>query len=60
VLVAFTAAGDYDVLMLVQTDDTDHLESLLLDLRRHPLVVQTRARVMLNKLMGRVPLPGHS
>jgi Lrp/AsnC family transcriptional regulator, leucine-responsive regulatory protein len=58
VLVAFTAAGDYDVLMLVQTDDTDHLESLLLDLRRHPLVVQTRARVMLNKLMGRVPLRG--
>jgi Lrp/AsnC family leucine-responsive transcriptional regulator len=59
VLVAFTAAGDYDVLMLVQTDDTDHLESLLLDLRRHPLVVQTRARVMLNKLMGRISLPGH-
>jgi Lrp/AsnC family leucine-responsive transcriptional regulator len=60
VLVAFTATGDYDVLMLVQTDDTDHLESLLLDLRRHPLVVRTRARVMLNKLMGRVLLAGHT
>ncbi|WP_436533986.1 Lrp/AsnC family transcriptional regulator [Actinoplanes sp. HUAS TT8] len=56
VLVAFTAAGDSDVVMLVQTDDTDHLESLLMDLRRHPLVSQTRSRVMLNTLMGRLTL----
>jgi Lrp/AsnC family transcriptional regulator, leucine-responsive regulatory protein len=54
VLVAFTASGDCDVVMLVQTDDTDHLESLLLDLRRHPLITQTRSRVMLNTLMGRI------
>jgi Lrp/AsnC family leucine-responsive transcriptional regulator len=56
VLVAFTAAGDTDVVMLVQTDDTDHLESFLMELRRHPLVSQTRSRVMLNQLMGRIPL----
>jgi Lrp/AsnC family leucine-responsive transcriptional regulator len=56
VLVAFTVAGDCDVVMLVQTDDTDHLESLLLDLRRHPMVRQTRSRVMLNTLMGRITL----
>lgn len=56
VLVAFTASGDCDVVMLVQTDDTDHLESLLLDLRRHPLITQTRSRVMLNTLMGRIAL----
>lgn len=56
VLVAFTVAGDSDVVMLVQTDSTDHLESLLLDLRRHPLVTQTRSQIMLNTLMGRITL----
>lgn len=56
VLLAFTVAGDCDVIMLVQADDTDHLESLLLSLRRHPLVLQTRTRVMLNTLMGRITL----
>ncbi|MFI5911742.1 Lrp/AsnC family transcriptional regulator [Dactylosporangium sp. NPDC051541] len=56
VLVAFTVAGDSDVVMLVQTDGTDHLESLLIDLRRHPLVRQTRSQVMLNTLMGRITL----
>jgi Lrp/AsnC family transcriptional regulator, leucine-responsive regulatory protein len=56
VLIAFTVAGDSDVIMLVQTDDTDHLEALLLDLRRHPLVRQTRSQVMLNTLMGRITL----
>lgn len=56
VLVAFTAAGDSDVVMLVRTDGTDHLESLLIDLRRHPLVTQTRSQIMLNTLMGRIAL----
>ena len=56
VLLAFTVAGDSDVIMLVRTDSTDHLESLLLDLRRHPLVRQTRSQIMLNTLMGRITL----
>ncbi|MBU2663727.1 Lrp/AsnC family transcriptional regulator [Actinoplanes bogorensis] len=56
VLIAFSAAGDSDVVMLVQTDGTDHLESFLIDLRRNPHVAQTRSRVMLNTLMGRIPL----
>jgi Lrp/AsnC family leucine-responsive transcriptional regulator len=54
VMVAFTAAGDSDVVMLVETEGTDHLESLLIDLRRHPMVSQTRSRVMLNTLLGRI------
>lgn len=56
VLVAFTVAGESDVVMLVETDGTDHLEALLLDLRRHPLVRQTRSQIMLNTLMGRLTL----
>jgi Lrp/AsnC family transcriptional regulator, leucine-responsive regulatory protein len=56
VLIAFTVAGDSDVVMLVQTEGTDHLESLLLDLRRHPLVTRTRSQIMLNTLMGRLTL----
>ena len=56
VLLAFTVAGDSDVVMLVQTDSTDHLESLLIDLRRHPMVRQTRSQIMLNTLMGRIAL----
>ena len=56
VLVAFTVAGDSDVVMLVQTGGTDDLEALLIDLRRHPLVTQTRSQIMLNTLMGRITL----
>jgi Lrp/AsnC family transcriptional regulator, leucine-responsive regulatory protein len=56
VLIAFTAAGDSDAVMLVQTDGTDHLESFLIDLRRNSHVTQTRSRVMLNTLIGRMTL----
>lgn len=56
VLLSFTVAGDADVVLLVRTADTDHLESLLLDLRSRPIVVRTRAQVMLNALIGRIPL----
>jgi len=56
VLLAFTVAGDADVVLLVRTDDTDHLESLLLELRSRPIVERTRAQVMLNALIGRIPL----
>jgi Lrp/AsnC family leucine-responsive transcriptional regulator len=40
--------------MLVRVDGTDHLESLLLDLRRHPMVQRTRALVLLNSLVDRL------
>ncbi len=54
VRMAFSAAGDSDVVMLVRVDGTDHLESLLLDLRRHPMVQRTRALVLLNSLVDRL------
>jgi Lrp/AsnC family leucine-responsive transcriptional regulator len=56
VRLAFTVAGDSDMIMLVRTDDTDHLEQLLIDLRNHPIVLRTRAQVMLNSLVGRTSL----
>lgn len=54
VLLAFTVAGDSDVMLLVRTDSTDHLESLLIDLRAQPIIARTRAQVMLNNLTGRI------
>ncbi|MEU6408342.1 Lrp/AsnC family transcriptional regulator [Microbispora sp. NPDC046933] len=55
VRMAFTAAGESDVIMLVQVDDANHLESLLIDLRRHPAVQRTRALVLLKNLLDRLP-----
>jgi len=56
VLLAFTVAGDSDIMLLVRTDGTDHLESLLLELRGHAIVDRTRAQIMLHSLLERTPL----
>ncbi len=56
VRLAYTVAGDSDVILLVRTDDADHLEQLLIDLRNHPIVLRTRAQVMLNSLTSRTTL----
>jgi Lrp/AsnC family leucine-responsive transcriptional regulator len=56
VLLGFTVAGDSDVILLVRTESTDHLEALLLDLRGHPIVERTRAQIMLHSLIGRIPI----
>jgi Lrp/AsnC family transcriptional regulator, leucine-responsive regulatory protein len=56
VRLAYTVAGDSDIILLVQTDDSDHLEQLLIDLRGHPIVLRTRAQVMLNSLLDRTTL----
>ncbi len=56
VVLGFTVAGESDVMLLVRADSTDHLESFLLGLRGQPFVARTRAQVVLNTLIGRVPL----
>ncbi|HYQ61828.1 Lrp/AsnC family transcriptional regulator [Actinophytocola sp.] len=56
VRLAYTVAGDSDLILLVRTDNADHLEQLLIDLRSHPIVLRTRAQLMLNSLIDRVTL----
>jgi Lrp/AsnC family transcriptional regulator, leucine-responsive regulatory protein len=55
VRLAFTAAGESDVIMLVRVADTQHLETLLIDLRRHPAVRRTRSLVLLDTVLDRHP-----
>lgn len=56
VRLAYTVAGDSDMILLVRTDNADHLEQLLIDLRGHPIVLRTRAQLMLNSLISRTTL----
>jgi hypothetical protein len=45
---AMTVAGDSDVILLVRTRDTQHLEDLLVALGQSPSVERTRAQVILS------------
>jgi Lrp/AsnC family leucine-responsive transcriptional regulator len=54
VRLAFTVAGESDAVLLVRTDDADHLERLLIELRGQPTVVRTRAQVLLGNLIDRL------
>jgi Lrp/AsnC family leucine-responsive transcriptional regulator len=51
--LALTVAGDSDVVLLVRTRDTQHLEDLLVTLRRSPIVARTRAQVILGRVLDR-------
>jgi Lrp/AsnC family leucine-responsive transcriptional regulator len=51
--LALTVAGDSDVVLLVRTRDTQHLEDLLVTLRGSPFVHRTRAQVILGRVLDR-------
>jgi Lrp/AsnC family transcriptional regulator, leucine-responsive regulatory protein len=57
--LAFTIAGDADVVLLVRCDDSEHLEALLIRLRAHPGIARTRSQLLLAHLFERPsPLRG--
>lgn len=53
VLSAVTVSGDPDAILRVQVDDVRHLERIVEDLRRQPMVVRTRTMVVLSVLVDR-------
>lgn len=50
---AMTVAGESDVVLLVRTRDTQHLEDLLASLRQSATVERTRSQVILSKVVDR-------
>ena len=53
VILAFTVAGDADVICLVRTDDPVHLEQFLVILRANPMIARTRTQLVLSRLLER-------
>jgi Lrp/AsnC family leucine-responsive transcriptional regulator len=53
VRLAYTTAGESDLVLLVRTDDAGHLERFLIELREQSVVVRTRAQVLLGTLVDR-------
>ena len=55
VRMAFTVAGESDAILFVRTRSAEHLEQVLVKVRRSPTVIRTRSQV----LLGRPILRGH-
>lgn len=55
VRIAFTVAGDSDAILFVRARSAEHLEQVLVLMRRSPAVVRTRSQV----LLGRPIIRGH-
>jgi DNA-binding Lrp family transcriptional regulator len=53
VRLAYTTAGESDLVLLVRTDDAGDLERFLIELRERRVVVRTRAQVLLGNLVDR-------
>ena len=53
VRLAFTVAGESDVVLLVRTEDSERLEQLLIELRRSRVVERTRTQLVLTRLLDR-------
>lgn len=53
VLSAVTVSGDPDAVLRVQVDDVRHLERIVENLRRQPMVLRTRTMVILSVLVDR-------
>ncbi len=53
VRLAFTVAGESDVIALVRAEDPEHLEQLLIELRRSKVVTRTRTQLLLTRLLDR-------
>ena len=55
VRLAFTVAGDSDAILFVRARSAEHLEQVLVGVRRSPTVARTRSQV----LLGRPIIRGH-
>lgn len=55
VRLALSVAGESDLVLLVRTRDTQHLEDLLVALRQSPTVMRTRSQVVLGRMLDREP-----
>jgi Lrp/AsnC family transcriptional regulator, leucine-responsive regulatory protein len=53
VILAFTVAGEADVICLVRTDNPVHLEEFLVTLRANQMIVRTRTQLLLSRLLER-------
>lgn len=53
VRLALSVAGESDLILLVRTRDTNHLQDLLMTLRQSPSIVRTRSQVVLGRLLDK-------